>query len=65
MTVGQLRALLKPYGDHVHVGIVWPNAHQAEDGPWLAEIEKLITATHQETGETDVFLEATEIEFDV
>jgi hypothetical protein len=60
MTVGELRALLRDYDADTHVGVVWPRPHQAPEGPWLAEIEKLVIATHVETGEVDVFLEAIE-----
>lgn len=62
MRVGQLRTLLRRYDKSLHVGIVWPRAPQGEEAPWLAELEKLIIATDQETGETDIFLEAAEVE---
>jgi hypothetical protein len=61
MTVGQLKTLLRDYDDATHVAIVWPRGQQAPEGPWLAEITKLITATHEETGEVDLFLEAIEV----
>jgi hypothetical protein len=60
MTVGELRALLREYDDETRVGVVWPCPPQAPEGPWLAEIEKLVVATEAETGEADVFLEAIE-----
>jgi hypothetical protein len=60
MTVGELRAPLREYDDETHVGVVWPRSHQAPEGPWLAEIEKLVVATEAETAEVDVFLEAIE-----
>lgn len=60
MTVGELRWLLRNYDADTHVAILWPHAQQAPEGPWLAEIEKLVVATHNETGEIDLFLEAIE-----
>lgn len=62
MTVGELRALLRKYDASTHLAIVWPAPQRLPEGPWLAEIEKLIVATHSETGEVDLLLEATEIE---
>jgi len=61
MTVGELRALLHDYDATTHIAIVWPHPHRADEGPWLAEIEKLITATEIATGEVDLLLEAIEI----
>ena len=61
MTVGELRGLLANYDPNTHVAIVWPRPQQLPDGPWLAEIEKLISAAHTETGEIDLFLEAIEV----
>jgi len=60
MTIGQLRALLRDYDSDTHVAIVWPRPQEALEGPWLAEIEKVIAATSVEDGQVDVFLEAIE-----
>jgi hypothetical protein len=60
MTVSDLRTLLRDYDEDTHVAIVWPHPQRAPEGPWLAEIEKVITATSIESGEVDVFLEAIE-----
>lgn len=60
MTVGELRLLLRDYDADTHIGVVWPRPQVAHEGPWLAEIEKLITATANDTGEVDLFLEAIE-----
>ena len=65
MTVGELRLLLRDYDDDTHIAIVWPRAPVAPEGPWLAEIEKLITATEIDTGEIDLLLEAVEILVDL
>jgi hypothetical protein len=61
MTVGELKMLLRDYDDSAHVAIVWPHPQQGDEGPWLAEIEKVIAATHTVTGEVDVLLESIEI----
>jgi hypothetical protein len=58
--VGELRLLLRDYDADTHIGVVWPRPQVAEEGPWLAEIEKLIKATANDTGEVDLFLEAIE-----
>jgi len=55
MTVGQLRALLGDYDTGTRVAIVWPGPQQTPEWPCLAEIEELITATDNETGEVDLF----------
>jgi hypothetical protein len=60
MTVGELRLLLRDYDDDTHIGVVWSRPQVAHEGPWLAEVEKLITATANDTGEVDLFLEAIE-----
>ena len=41
MTVGELKMLLRDYDECAHVTIVWPHPQQADEGPWLAEIEKV------------------------
>jgi hypothetical protein len=51
-----LRLLLRDYEDDTHIAIVWPRAQVSPEGPWLAEIEKLLIATENDTGEVDVFL---------
>jgi hypothetical protein len=61
MTIGELRTLLRDYDDDTHVAIVWPRQPKAPEGPWLAEIEKLVIAEDAEMGEVDVFLEAIEV----
>lgn len=63
MTVRELRDLLRKYDADAHVAIVWPHPHLVTEGPWLAEIQKVITATEIGTGEVDVLLEAREIDF--
>jgi len=61
VTVGELRELLRNHDARTHVAIVWPSPQLAREGPWLAEIEKLLIATHTETGEVDLLLEAIEV----
>ena len=61
MTVGELRLLIRDYDNDTHIAVVWPREPVAPEPPYLAEIEKLITATDNETGEVDLLLEASEI----
>ena len=56
-----MRLLLRDYEDDTHIAIVWPRAQVSPEGPWLAEIEKLLIATENDTGEVDLFLEAVEV----